>query len=57
MEEQKKSLFQSLRAAVLPIKTTDNQFVKGAKNIGFGLFFILLSCVSAAIILAMSFAL
>lgn len=55
--EEKKSLFQSLRAAVLPIKETDNQLVKGVKNVGFGLFFILLSCVSAAIILAMSFAL
>ncbi len=55
--EQKKSLIRTLRAAVLPIKETDNEFVKGVKNIGFGVFLILFTCVSGAIILAMSLAL
>lgn|GEM_PF-2690494 len=55
--EQKKSLIQTLRSAVLPIKETDNEFVKGVKNVGFGVFLIFFTCVSGAIILAMSLAL
>lgn len=56
-QEGKKSMLNRLREAVLPIKDGDNAVVKVGKNLGFGLFLILFSCVSGAIIMAVSLAL
>ncbi|SFM91106.1 hypothetical protein SAMN05428949_1265 [Chitinophaga sp. YR627] len=61
MEQQpateKKTLLQTLRESVLPVKPNDHVVVKFGKNIGFGVFLVLFSCVSLAIVLSISLAL
>lgn len=55
--EEKKSLYRKLRENILPVKQTDNPMVKLGKNTGFVIVFVLLTVVSAAILIAVSFAL
>lgn len=61
MEQQpateKKTLLRTLRESVLPVKPDDNVVVKFSKNVGFGVFLVLFSCVSLAIVLSISLAL
>ncbi|PSL25347.1 hypothetical protein [Chitinophaga ginsengisoli] len=56
-QEAKKPLMKSLREAILPIKEGDGIVIRATKNAGFGLFMILFSCVSVAVLVAMCMAL
>lgn len=55
--EDEKSLMAKFRRMVLPIKPGDSGFIKAGKTLGFSLFFILFSCITIAIIVAILFAL
>ncbi|MBO9594599.1 MAG: hypothetical protein J7599_16975 [Niabella sp.] len=55
--EEKKSLYRKLRASILPVRQTDSPMVKLGKHTGFAVVLVLLTVVSAAIMIAVSFAL
>lgn len=55
--EEKKSLYRKLRENILPVKQTDRPITKLGKNTGFAVVLVLLTVVSVAIMIAVSFAL
>ncbi|MCD2421999.1 hypothetical protein LQ567_04450 [Niabella pedocola] len=55
--EEKKSLYRKLRENILPVKQTDSPMIKLGKHTGFAIVLVLLTVVSAAIMIAVSFAL
>jgi hypothetical protein len=55
--EDRKSIYQRLREAVLPVRPTDNAIVKLGKHTGFVLFMVMATLVSALLAIAVSFVL
>ncbi|MBZ4191196.1 hypothetical protein [Niabella beijingensis] len=55
--EEQKSFYRKLRESILPVKPADNTLIKLGKNAGFIVFFALLLIVSAAMLIAVAFAL
>jgi hypothetical protein len=56
-QEEKKTVFQRIRASVLPIKPTDSVPVKVAKQVGFAAFSVVAAVVTALLAIAVAFAL